>query len=223
MTQNLQAEIDLEISVSLSVALEAIKAAIQDAWADTRAQMADYQFHPAVVHTAFGQFLVHNVRNKVFRIDTPGMVTELVLNRRRTAYHLKVVLKNELFLTISAVEDPVSPPRPAQFRTDYVGGSQSWFRITAQNDFEPVPPVKSTAEYIQILHGPLGTRGQKRQELGFIHVAFPHDGGGYRRLTIPLDAYMAELSMGSPVGTEVVIEEGDLGVILKEESLYADE
>lgn len=218
MTQELQTT----ATASLRVVLEAIKAAIQDAWADTRVQMEEYGFQPAVVHTAFGQFLAHNVLNKVFQIESVGMVSQFVPNRRGSAYHVKVVIEGRLFLTISAVENPESPPRPARFRTDYAEGLQSWFEVTAEEEFELVLPTKSTVEYIQILHGPSGPRGQKRQELGFICVAFPDSGGGSRRPSIPLDAYISELSLGGPAEIEYIGEEGGLGVTLKKEALNAD-
>ena len=219
MTQELQ----VEATTSLRFDLEALRAAIQDAWTDTRAQMVENQFHPLVVHTAFAQFLVHNVLSKVFQTETAGMDCQLIPNRRGSAYHLRVMIKDELFLTISAVENPETPPRPARFRTDYAGGLQSWFRVTAQDEFEQVAPAKSTVEYIQILHGPSGLRGQRRQKLGFIYVAFPHSGGGYRRPSIPLDAYIAELSGGYPAEIEYISEDGDLGVKLKREVQNANE
>ncbi len=200
--------------------MEAIRAAIQDAWADTCIQMEEFQ--PAVVHTAFGQYLAHNVLNKVFQIETAGMVSQFVPNRRGSAFHVKVVIEDRLFLTISAVENPESPPRPARFRNDYAEGLQSWFEVTAQDEFRLAIPTKSTAEYIQILHGPSGLRGQKRQELGFINVAFPHWGGGNRRPSIPLDSYIAEWSLGDPAEIEYISEEEGLGVTLKKEALNAD-
>ena len=209
-------------TANLSVALDGIKAAIQDAWTDTRTQMEEYQFHQSVVHTAFGQFLVHNVRNRVFQSDSPGMISHLMPNRRGSAYHLKVIIMDKLFLTISAVENQESPPRPARFRSDYAGGQQSWFRVTAQDEFEPLPPAQSTAEYIQILHGPQGLRGQKRQKLGFIYVAFPHSRGVYRRPPIPLDAYIAELSKRKQAEIEFIEEEDGLGVALKREAISAN-
>lgn len=218
MTQELQER----TTPDLIVALEAIMASIQDAWSDTRAQMEEYQFRPPVVHTAFGQFLVHNVRNRVSQIDTPGMVSQLMANRRGTAYHEKAIIMDKLFLTISAVENPESPPRPARFRADYADGLQSWFNVTDQDEFEPMEPAKPTLEYIQILHGPCGFRGQKRQKLGFIHVAFPHRDGGNRRPPIPLDAYIGELSVGDLTEVEHISEEGGLGVTIKKEVLDAN-
>lgn len=216
-------ELQVASNTSLRVALESIGAAIYDAWTDTRVQMHEREYHPAVVHTAFGQFLAHNVLNRVFQIETTGMVSQFVPNRRGSAYHVKVVIEGRLFLTISAVENSESPPRPARFRNDYAEGLQSWFEVTAQDEFELVVPTESEAEYIQILHGPDGLRGQKRQELGFIYVAFPLSGGGNRRPSMPLDAYIAELSLEGPAEIEYIREEGGLGVTLKKEALNADE
>ena len=215
-------EVDATTTIGLSASLKTIKAAIQDAWADTRAQMEDYQFGESTMHTAFGQFLVHNVRNRVSGIDIHGVMSNLVPNRRHTANHERVIVEGALILTFSAVESQKSSPRPAQFRTEYAEGLQSWFDITDQNEFEAMRPPKATLEYIQILHGSKGSSDQERRELGFINVAFPSSGGGYRRRSIPLDAYIAELSIEQPVGIEVVEEEENLGVTLKKETPYAD-
>lgn len=211
-------ELQEETAATLCAALEAIKAAIQDAWSDTRAQVEDYQFPPLVLHTAFAQFLVHNVRNRITRVETPGLVSQLVANRMRSAYHVKGIIENEVFLTVSSVPDPQSTPRHARFRADYTHGFQSWFTVTDQDEFEPVPPVKPTATYIQILHGPRGQSGQQRQELGFIQVAFPNGDGESSRPAIPLDAYIAGSSAEPSARVEVVREEGNLGVTLKEGS-----
>ena len=212
MTQELQ-----EVTAAtLRVGLEAIQAAIQDAYNYTRTQMVEGQFPSHVVHTAFGQFLVHNVRSRIIRIESTGLVCHLAPNQRGTAYHVTVFIEKRLFLTISAVSDPQSPPRHAWFRTSYTNGLQSWFRITEQDEFEPMVPVESTTEYVQILHGSRGLSGPDRQELGFIQVAFPNSAGGYRRAAISLDAYIAELSQWRPAEPEVVREEGNLGIKIRE-------
>ena len=213
MVTNLQV---VETTTSISAALEIIKAVIQDAWGDTRNQMEEYGYGPRVIHTAFAQFLVHNIRNRVSRIDTPGISTQLVPNRRHSANHVKVCIGDNLVLTISTVRNPEETPRRALFRTEYAEGMQSWFDITDQNVFEMMIPAGPGIEYIQILHGPKGHRGQKRCELGFIYVAFPLSSGGYRRRSISLDAYLAELSIGQSVGVED-IKEDDLGVTLRKE------
>ena len=123
MRQKLQVK-----AVSLPVALRTIEAAIQDAWSDTRAQMVESQFDHEVVHTAFGQFLVHNARNRIRRIEAPGVGSRLVPNRRGSAYHVQVIIEN-LLLTISAVNDPQSQPRFARFRDSYAHGLQLWFQL----------------------------------------------------------------------------------------------
>ena len=209
-------ELQEATAATLRVGLEAIQAAIQDAYNDTRTQMVEGQFSSHVVHTAFGQFLVHNVRNRIIRIESPGLVCHPAPNQRGTAYHETVFIEKRLFLTISAVSGPQSPPRHAWFRTSYANGPQSWFRITEQDEFEPMVPVESTTEYVQILHGSRGLSGPERQELGFIQVAFPNSAGGYRRAAISLDAYIAELSQWRPAEPEVVREEGNLGVKIRE-------
>ena len=115
MAQKLQVPTSLQQATGDAVprSLEAIGTAIEDAYTTTRAQMLDGQYHDGVVHTAFAQFLVHNVRDSVAKTKSPGLVSRLALNRAGTAYHEVVYIEDKLFLTISAVTGPGSPPRPA--------------------------------------------------------------------------------------------------------------
>ena len=212
MTQNLQ-ELD---SATIRCGLEAIRTAIEDAYAYTRVQMQEGQYHQSVVHTAFGQFLVHNVRDRIAKIRIPGLVSRFASNPRGTAYHEIAFLEDKLFATISAVTQPDSPPRPARFRSGYASGLQSSFRITDEDEFEPIPPIQPTTVYAQILHGSARESGLPRQQLGFIQVAFPDGAGGYSRPTISLEAFIAEWSSHRPAETEVITEDGDLGVKLRE-------
>ena len=104
----------------LRKALGPIETAIQEAWATTRRQIEEADFDRRIAQTAFAQFLVHNVRNEVFRLDeAPGDVeTFLIPNRRRTSHHVVVRFRN-FWITVSAVKNRKDRPRPARFRTDY--------------------------------------------------------------------------------------------------------
>ena len=185
--------------LSIRSTLEYVHAAIQDAWSDTRAQIQEYGFSPAVAHTAFGQLLVHNVRNRISRIIPHHLNVDaaLVPNRIGSAYHVRVNISGEMFLTVSTVRNDRSYPRYARFRADYINGFQSHFRIV-DGRFEAEPPLRSTAEYLQILHGP---KEGNRHELGFIVVAFPDRHGQYRRPHMPLDSYLATLSPAGLMST----------------------
>ena len=62
----------------LREAIGPIETAIQEAWATTRRQIEEADFDRRIAQTAFAQFLVHNVRNEVFRLDeAPGDVETL--------------------------------------------------------------------------------------------------------------------------------------------------
>ena len=187
---------------SIRSALDFMRASIQDAWSITRAQMEEYEYEPAVAHTAFAQFLVHNVQNKVYKSIPSSLPVDasLVPNRNRSAYHVRVNVAGELLVTVSTVPNIRSQPRYARFRSDYMSGLQGRFRIVDGPRFEPELPVRPTATYLQILHGPRD-RSQHRHYLGFIMVAFPDHNGNYRRPPMLLDDYLESLSASAPIQT----------------------
>ena len=99
--------------VSLNEALLALKYAISNAWADTRRQVKASSYDPRIVQTAFGQFLVHNVMNRIYQLneDYQSMTAELRPNSSNTAYHVAIRLEDTL-LTVSAI--PHENLRPVQ-------------------------------------------------------------------------------------------------------------
>ena len=181
--------------------LNAVKNAIMDAWSSTHHQMSEAGYDERIVHTAFGQFLVHNVRHTVFQLNEsyPGIRVDLVPNKHGSAFHVKLEV-NGLLVTISAVSDHQAIPRYAQFRDAYA--NQMFFYINQSDQFElseyPEPRV-TTPTYIQILHGP---HEDNRQRLGFIRVALPNDFGRYNQAPMDFDEFLNSLS-GEPEASDL--------------------
>ena len=154
------------------VALGKIKDAVEFAWDLTVMQVESAQYDPRISHTAFAQFLVHNVRHFVYQIDGvfPGIAVDLVPNLRRSAYHVQVRLHG-ILITISAVEDRFARPRHAVFR-DYYASRQMAFDINSSTnyfEFRGPPDAPDTSpRYFQILHGP---KPGDRHLLGFLVIA----------------------------------------------------
>ena len=100
--------------VTFRDALLSIKYAISFAWADSRGQVKAASYDPRIVQTAFGQFLVHNVMNRIYQLNEgyQNITAELRPNSSNTAYHVAVRLEDTL-LTVSAVahENVRSSPR----------------------------------------------------------------------------------------------------------------
>ena len=169
-------------------ALLALKYAISYAWEDTRGQVKSANYDPRIVQTAFGQFLVHNVMNRIYQLNegySQSFTAELRPNRTKNAHHITVRVASTL-LTVSAVEHENVRPRPAMFREDYAS-RQGFFAITNQNTFIPTSPPVSSARpktYLQILHGP---RVDDRCRLGFLLVAKMNRFNEYEGKPVPLD------------------------------------
>ena len=169
-----------------------IEPAIQEAWATTRRQIDEANFDRRIAQTAFAQYLVHNVRNEVFRLDeAPGDVeTFLIPNRRRTSHHVVVRFRN-FWITVSAVKSRKHRPRPARFRTDYARRQMSFVVNQDNNDFEALPPPEAAEgdvpTYIQMLHGP--TPGN-RQTHGFTLIAFINRFGEYDPAPVEITEFL---------------------------------
>ena len=185
MTQLYQVT-DTRTARDIRTALCALSEAIKDSWTTTLHQVGEEGYDERVALTAFGQFLHHNVMNRVYGLNgkCPGLATDLVPNDRRSAYHVTATI-HDLFITISSVSSVESRPRYAQFRTDY---AQSYFTIDHDNHFQPTPVVDpGDHTYVQILHGP---REDSRHRLGFILVVFPTSFGQYRHLPMGIDDFL---------------------------------
>ena len=193
-------------------AFVAVKTALEDAWADTRRQLREEDYDSRIIQTAFGQFLVHNVMNRVYHLHAayPGITADLVPNERGSAHHVRVNIHG-LFATISSVPDLQARPRHAQFRANYAR-QQSYFKISRDNRFQLAPPPEPddpASTYTQILHGP---KSDSRQELGFILVGFPNRFGEYQQEPMHIDEF---LNLSQPEMTdEEVIEDISLLEIL---------
>ena len=188
--------------VSLNEALLALKYAISNAWADTRRQVKASSYDPRIVQTAFGQFLVHNVMNRIYQLneDYQSMTAELRPNSSNTAYHVAIRLEDTL-LTVSAIPHENLRPRAALFREDYAS-RQGFFEINGQNRFVAASPPElseSTKTYLQILHGP---KADDRQQLGFMLVASLNRFNEYEGKPVPLD----ELLLNFPTQQDDVEE-----------------
>ena len=182
------------ISVSVS-AFQEIVYSIDDAWQTTNVQMAAYEYEERVVLTAFGQFLVHNVMQKIYENlneNLPGVKADLVLNSRRSAYHVAVHIPGML-ITISAVNHPQLDPRAAIFRETYAS-LQMAFGVNSNDALEILDPPdisNFSCQYFQVRHGP---KADDRQQLGFV-VVVPIDGFG-EPLTPPqaIDSFLNDLT-----------------------------
>ena len=194
-------------------ALLAVETAIEDAWADTRRQVGEEDYDKRIIQTAFGQFLVHNVMNCVYKLDAayPGIAAELVPNERASSYHIRVNIHG-LFITISSVPDVHAGPRHAEFRANYAM-LQGYFRINKDNRFEASPPPEldePTGTYMQILHGP---KADSRQELGFVLVAFPNRFGNYEQNPMPMDHFLHALLQNGTTDEEIIDDISDLEIV----------
>lgn len=189
-----------ENQVSLQDSLLAVRDAISFAWADTRKQVKGAGYDDRIVQTAFGQFLVHNVMNRIYQLNMgcENMKVELRPNSNNTAHHV-VIRFNNMLLTVSAVAQPHMRPRAALFREEYAS-RQGFFRISEQNSFVPTSP-RSLSEprtsYLQILHGP---KDDDRQHLGFMLIASLNHFNEYEGKPAPLD----DLLLSSPIEPEHV-------------------
>ena len=206
MTAKHQAQ-TLTMNQTERAAFAALKVAIQDAWDDTRRQIEEADYDPQIVQTAFGQFLFHNVLNRVVQLDAtiPCVVAKLVPNERRSAHYILVII-NGRAITISAVPDLQARPRDARFRSSYARMQGRWI-INEHNDLEPSPPLgpddSFTSTYIHLLHGP---RVGRRRQLGFIQVAIPNIFGEYDIDPIPIDAFL-DAEWGAVTSDEETIED----------------
>ena len=192
-------------------ALLAIKYAISFAWDDTREQVKTADYDPRIVQTAFGQFLVHNVMNRIYQLNAgyhQTITAELKPNRSKNAHHVAVRFEGTL-LTVSAVGHENVRPRPAIFREDYAS-RQTSFEISEQNSFVATLPPRldgPTKTYLQILHGP---KVDDRHQLGFMLVAYLNRFNEYESKPVPLD----ELLMHAQTQKEEVEEIQD-GINIK--------
>ena len=165
-------------SVSLlAAAFRKIQGSIVDAWDVTELQMVVFNYDSRVVQTAFAQFLVANVTQKVFEnIEgiLPGVNADLVPNSTRSAHHV-VVNPPGMLVTVSAVQHRTEAPRSAIFRETYAS-QQMTFGINTTSAFQSLPPPSISSfscRYFQVRHGPQA----RSQKLGFI-VVVPIDGFG---------------------------------------------
>ena len=187
---------------NLRDALLAIKYAIFYAWADTRDQVKVASFDARIVQTAFGQFLIHNVMNRIYQLNhgNQSITAELKPNSSNTAHHVAIRLE-DILLTVSAVPHEKMRPRAALFREDYAS-RQGFFEISGLNSFVATSPpelIGATKTYLQILHGP---NPDDRQQLGFMLVASLNRFNEYEGKPVPLD----DLLMNFPTQQDNVEE-----------------
>ena len=181
--------LELETVKSAREAFEALRAAILDAYQDTRRQVTEQGYDPRIVQTAFAQFLHHNVQNRVLLLEGnhPDIRVRLIPNFGRGSHHIRVDIRNWI-ITISAVVNSYDRPRVARFRSDY---ALQWsFIFDDRNDLVIVPPLnidKEPMNYIQVLHGP---REDKRMYLGLMLIAEPDARGKYVRAPASFDAFL---------------------------------
>ena len=188
--------------------IEQIEGAIEEAWATTRRQIEEAAYDHRISQTAFAQFLVHNVRNEIFRLgDAQGEVeTHLIPNRRGSSHHVVVRFRN-FWITVSAVKSRSDRPRLARFRVDY-SRRQMMFVVNEDNFFEPAPPpapAQNLHTYIQMLHGP---SPENRQIHGFTLIAFTNRFGEYLPRPVEVDDLLDQA--GEPdreVAREIVRED----------------
>ena len=192
-----------------------IQDSINDAWDATSLQMGVFGYDHRVVHTAFGQFLVHNIMQKILENIQgvwPGVDADLVPNSRRTAYHI-VIRPPGMLITVSAVNHPLDNPRPAIFRESYAS-QQMGFGINSAGAFQVLDPPDFSnfaCRYFQVRHGP---KVDDRQQLGFV-IIVPVNGFG-RPLSPPqaMDSFLDDLSKrtnaranGQPAVSAVPVED----------------
>ena len=172
-------------------ALIAVKLAIFDGWADTRRQIAAAGYDTRITQSAFGQFLVHNVMNRTYRLNEsdPNITVELRPNKNNTAHHV-VVRIEDVLMTVSAVPNEHVRARPALFREEYAS-RQGSFKIDAGDNFVPLPPeqMDSIETYIQILHGP---SVDNREQHGFTIVAFLNQFNECTGKPLQIDDFLAQ-------------------------------
>ena len=188
----------------------ALLSAIEDAWGDTRRQINEEHYHNRIIQTAFGQFLFHNVMNRVYGLGDahPGISVALMPNCTGTAYHAVARIDN-IQITLSAVANEQARPRPALYRTDYAT-RQGFFTIDDTNILTPSPPTELddfALPYVQILYGPAK---DNRQELGFIMIAFVNRFNEYDPAPMHLDDFLAKLP-GQEVAAEDIAERFIIG------------
>ena len=163
-----------EIPVTIQTVLLSVQTAIMVAWEDTRGQVMDFDWR--IQKTCFGQFLLGNVMRRVYELNAsgPSVHVELKPNERKNSYHVELSMPGFL-CTISAVGNDKELPRHADFRATIARSLQSFFSHSDNEvvfKFSPPPALdEALPGYIQILHGPVDN-GDRREELGFIRVAF---------------------------------------------------
>ena len=195
--------------------IELIGAAIEKAWATTLRQIEEADFDDRISQTAFAQFLVHNVRNEIFRLGSrQGEVeTDLIPNRRKSAHHIVVKFKG-FRITVSAVKRWSDRPRPARFRADYA--RQLRFAVNeGTNAFEVAPPPQVGQRihtYIQMLHGPTP---ENRQVHGFTLIAFTNGFGEYEPKPIDIIQFLGLPKQHPKRAAEEAIQE-QLGIEIRE-------
>ena len=207
-------QVQLEQVVAASLddlrdAIAPVEIAIEEAWATTRRQIQDAAFDHRISQTAFAQFLVHNVRNEIFRLGQgDGQVfTDLVPNRRGSAHHVVVRFRN-FWITVSAVKSRSERPRPARFRADYARRQMRFIVNEENNYFEAAPPPEDARDdihtYIQMLHGP---DPSDRQMHGFTLVAFTNRFGEYNPRPIDIRDFLnSEDENNDHPGVEIIEE-----------------
>ena len=191
-----------------------VGSAIEEAWATTRRQIEGASFDPRISQTAFAQFLVHNVRNEIFRLGSTSAEVETILipNRKRSSHHIVVRFGN-YWITVSAVKGRSDRPRPATFRTDYTYRQMTFVVDESTNLLEVVPPSdvrQKRYTYIQMLHGP---SPENRQIHGFTLLAFTTPFGKYEPHPIDVSKFLNPENPKPGAAEEPVPE--DLGIELK--------
>ena len=178
--------------IATRTAFKAIEATLHDAYEDTDQQLSPSEYHPRVAKSAFGQFLFHNVLNRLYQLsdNVPNIKTNLIPNGAFGSQHITLSVNDNWFITVSAVPDEQAEPRDARFRDRYA--SQFSFDIDENDNLVPVPlPTLNNSEptYIHLLHGP---RQNNRRRLGFILVARPNALGEYVSDPTPLETFLDE-------------------------------
>lgn len=201
-------EVTTAASDTLRSTLQRIEEAIEEAWAITRRQIEEANFDERISQTAFAQFLVHHVRNEIFKLGTaPGDVeTDLIPNRRKSAHHV-IVRFGSFWITVSAIKARSDRPRPARFRTDYSHRQMRFVVNEESNTFEAASPPdtnRSIHTYIQLLHGPTP---EDRQTHGFTLVAFTNRFGEYEPMPMEISEFLDADKYQNAKATEETVTE----------------